>query len=179
MNGRDGMADMTEDTTTMNAPPRRLDAGMTLIELVVTIVLMGTVVLALVGAVQATVTVSSRGRTAAEMETLLVNIADRINRADWQTSCDYSAYAKAAASTKWGATVVASNPNLVQTTSRVFIPPTKLESPQFISRPGQWIESTTCNEGRGDIVRVTVQVQSPDGRVHRQIEVVKKGRLQS
>ena len=57
----------------------RADEGFTLIEILITIVLMGTVVVTVLAAVQANLVASARSRSAARVESAIVNVADRIN----------------------------------------------------------------------------------------------------
>ena len=59
----------------------RRDAGFTLVEAVVTIALMSIVVVPVLGAVMASIEASSRSRSAAQIETVIVNASDRVNRA--------------------------------------------------------------------------------------------------
>jgi prepilin-type N-terminal cleavage/methylation domain-containing protein len=74
------------------------DHGFSLVEVVVAIALMGTVVLALLDATFASVKASTTGRESAEIQTVLQNAADRVNRAD--LGCDYSIFVKAAVQAK-------------------------------------------------------------------------------
>lgn len=55
---------------------------------------MGTIVLALLDATFASVKASTTGRESAEIQTVLQNAADRVNRAD--PGCDYSIFVKSA-----------------------------------------------------------------------------------
>ena len=57
------------------------DSGFSLVEIVIAIVLMATVVVAILNAVSTSVKASSVSRSAAQVETAVVNAADRVNRA--------------------------------------------------------------------------------------------------
>ena len=83
--------DRTDLTRTVRA---RRDAGFSLVEIVISITLMGTVVVAIIGAVRTLVVASSVGREAAQVETVIVNAADRVNRAPKR--CDYTVFVQAA-----------------------------------------------------------------------------------
>ncbi|MEY2401028.1 MAG: hypothetical protein QOJ08_1139 [Ilumatobacteraceae bacterium] len=75
------------------ATPSR-DQGFSLVEIVMAIALMGTVVLAILNATFASVTASTSARESAEIQTVLQNAADRVNRAD--PGCDYSIFVQSA-----------------------------------------------------------------------------------
>ena len=78
------------------------DRGFSLVEIVIAIVLMGTVVVAVLNAVSTSVRASSVSRSAAQVETAVVNAADRVDRAPKR--CDYTIYAQAAVQTEgWAA----------------------------------------------------------------------------
>ena len=80
-----------------NGPGDR-DSGFSIVEIVIAIVLMGTVVIAVLNAVTMSVKASSVSRSAAQVETAVVNAADRVNRAPKR--CDYTIYAQAAVQTE-------------------------------------------------------------------------------
>ena len=56
--------------------------GFSLVEVVIALALMGTVSIAALSAVTTSIKTSSVSRSAAEVETALVNAADRVNRAE-------------------------------------------------------------------------------------------------
>ncbi len=64
-----------------NVDPGASDDGFSLVEVVITIVLIGIVVIPLLIASASSITASSRTREASETETVLQNAADRLNRA--------------------------------------------------------------------------------------------------
>jgi prepilin-type N-terminal cleavage/methylation domain-containing protein len=70
------------------------DRGFSLVEVVMAIALMGTVVLAILAATFGSVKSSTTARESAEIQTVLQNAADRVNRAD--PGCDYSIFVKSA-----------------------------------------------------------------------------------
>lgn len=151
---------------TTGAPVRRRDRGFTLIEIVITIVLVGTVTLAILDAVTTGIKASSVSRQAAQVETMIVNAADRVNRAE--PGCDYTKYAVTAVGfQKWDASTVS-------VTNEYYVPgATSADA-------GIWATGTGLYPGcpssvRPDLLvqRVTITITSPDGDVRRTIQVVK------
>jgi Tfp pilus assembly protein PilE len=146
-------------------PPRR-DRGNTLIEIIITISLMGIVVGVMLSAVATSITASSTSLSSSQIETALVNAADRVNRAPKR--CDYTIYAQAAAQTQgWPA-------SSVTVTHQYYIPGATAQS------TGTWAVGDPLTPGcPGPTVpdllvqRVTVNLTTPDGRVRRSIQVVK------
>lgn len=147
-------------------PPRRRDAGVSLVEVVISIVLMGTVVAAILNAVTTSIRMSSVSRDAAQVETVVVNAADRINRAPIRCDIDgYTEYAVAAVRSQgwWtneGEFAQAAN------VRHEFYDPTA-------SPP--WREGVCPADdfGKRLIQRVSVTVTSPNESVSRTIQVVK------
>lgn len=91
-------------------PPQ--DAGVTLIEIVIAIVLLGTVVVGLLAAVGTSIRSSSTAYDGAEIETVLLNAADRVARAP--QLCEYEAYADAAAlSQEWSTSRISASVQLL------------------------------------------------------------------
>jgi prepilin-type N-terminal cleavage/methylation domain-containing protein len=145
---------------------RRRSRGFSLIEVVVTITLMAVVIVPILVAVATSVKASSQTRSAAQVETALVNAADRINRAPMK--CSYEIYAEAAVQSQgW-------DRNRASLTYAYYVP----EALPGI--PGHWanavdfkaceIADTTTEKL---VQRVTITITSPDGDIHRVIEVVK------
>jgi type II secretory pathway pseudopilin PulG len=140
--------------------------GFSLVEVVVSITLMGTVVIASISAVATSVRASSVSRSAAEVETAIVNAADRVNRAD--KACDYTIFAQAAVQTEgWP-------PSAASVTQEYYVPPV---DPTVA---GEWLTGTSltpaCPAGVATdllVQRITIRVTSPDSRVTRSIQVVK------
>lgn len=137
------------------------DGGYSLIEIVIAITLMALLVVPILAAVQMSISSSSRGRSAAQVETAIVNAADRVNRAG--VSCDYLEYVQAAVRSQgWDgdrATVVQEH----------YVRPTALDG------AGSWAagacELTTPTDFL--VQRVTITIASPDNSVSRSIQVVK------
>lgn len=144
----------------------RVDDGMTLIEIVITITLMGIIVGAILSAVATTVKTSATSRSAAQIETALVNAADRVNRAG--KACDYTMYAQAAVGPQgWPAETVA-------VTHQYYIPGPDARS------TGSWAvgaPATPACSGAAPsdllVQRVTITITTPDGKIRRSIQVVK------
>lgn len=140
--------------------------GFTFVEVLVTIVLMGTMVLAVLTAVQANIVASSTSRSASRTESVIVNLADRINRAP--KSCDYTIYAQAAVLTEqWPA-------------SSVTVDQWRLDYGGYSGNAvdsGDWLLGG-CESGLTAppdllVQKVRISVTSPDGKVTRYIELVK------
>ncbi|MGB0111721.1 MAG: type II secretion system protein [Ilumatobacteraceae bacterium] len=142
------------------------DRGFSLVEIVISIVLLGTVVVAGLNAVTTNIKVSSTSRSAAQVETAIVNASDRVNRA--KKSCDYTKYARAAVQTEgW-------DPNTATVTQQYYVPS---GDPQSL---GTWAVGPTAGPGCRDgvlsdllVQRVNITITSPDGKVRRSITVVK------
>ena len=142
-------------------PGRRGDRGVTLVEIVMTITLIGTTIVTILSAMTGAVASSSRARSVSQVNTVLQNAADRVNRAPKR--CDYSVYAQAAALTQgWeGDQAIVTHEHLVPGGTAAV--------------PGTWV-SGACPGGTPTellVQLVTVTVTSPDGLVTRSIEVVK------
>jgi hypothetical protein len=146
--------------------PRSSDEGFSLVEVVIVVMLMGIVIVAVMSAVITSIATSAITRSGARVETVIVNAADRVNRAP--KSCDYSAYAQAAVQTEgWAASAAV-------VTQEYYTPAVAPTS------PGIWTAGSTsspaCPGGAlTDLLvqRVTIRINSPDGRVHRSVQVVK------
>ena len=71
-----------DDVSQPEEPETPRDGGFSFIEIIVTVVLMGVVLLPILVAVRTGVQTSVTTRTAADVETVLVNAVDRVYRAD-------------------------------------------------------------------------------------------------
>ena len=158
----------TQHTPTPTRMPdrRRPDRGMTLIEIVVAVTLMSIVVGAILSAVATTISASATSRSAAQIETALVNAADRVNRAPKR--CDYTMYARAAVQAQdWPVSTVT-------VAHQYYVPGATATS------TGSWVVGPPSAPGCSGaapsdllVQRVTVSLTSPDGKIHRSIDVVK------
>jgi len=142
------------------------DEGFSLIEILIVVMLLGVVVIAVLSAVITSIGTSAITRAGARVETVVVNAADRVNRAP--KSCDYSPYARAAAQTEGWPT------STVEVTQEYYV------SAGDPTISGTWTagpaSSPACPGGLlTDLLvqRVSIVINSPDGRVHRSIQVVK------
>jgi prepilin-type N-terminal cleavage/methylation domain-containing protein len=133
--GRDRAADMNRqvvkrrDGVDDSATPVG-DDGFSLVEVIIAIVLMGSVILALINATFTSVKASSSARESAEIQTVLQNAADRVNRAD--PGCDYLLAVQAAAVSKgWQASQATA-------TYQYYMPGVDA----LASHPGTWTPAT-------------------------------------
>lgn len=137
------------------------DGGFTLIEIVIAISLMAILVIPIFGAVKLSITESSRSRSAAQVETAIVNVADRVNRAD--KSCTYLPFVQSAMRVqKW-------DPSLATVVEEHYVAPANL------NQPGQWVAGGCVADTPTDLLvqRVTIKITSPDRKASRSIQVVK------
>ena len=145
-----------------DASPR--DEGFSLVEVVMTIVLMGMVLIPLMNAAITGVKASSTSRRVAELQTVLLNAADRVNRAN--VSCDYLVYVQAAAQTKgWP-------PEQATATYEYYEPGSSA------AVPGTWhtyvpSECPGILPAQNPVQRVTITMTSPEASLSRSIQVVK------
>lgn len=142
---------------------QRGDAGFTLIEMLIAVALMTVIIVPVFSAVRASIAASSRARSAAQVETLIVNIADHVNRAE--TMCGYSEIVRNVLRIQdW-------DPGLVTVEEEHFVPNVTTLQPG----DGDW-EDGPCliaTDTQLLVQRVTIGLSSPDGRANREIQVVK------
>ena len=139
------------------------DGGFSLIDILCSVALIGIVVLPMLDATFSAVSTSSTSREVAEIETVLQNAADRVNRAP--TGCDYTVYVQAAAQSKgWDA-------DRASATYKYYVPGASAKA----SDSGTWADGGCPNGVRspGLIQLVTVTITSDSGHTTRSIKVVK------
>ncbi len=130
------------------------DPGVTFVEVLVTIVLMGTVLIGILAAVRTSIQASSMAESAAEIETLLVNAVDRVNRAD-NTDCDFESEVGAAVETYgWPA----SSAQVVH---------------EYLQPDGSWSLVPGVIDCEDQIRRIRITLTHPDKDIVRRLEVVK------
>ena len=154
----------------MEEPTRaRHDRGFSIIEVVVTVTLMAVVIVPILTAVATSVKAGSQTRSAAQVETALVNAADRVNRADLK--CSYAIYAEAAVQSQgWGASQASLS--YAYWVPGAYVPGATPALPGSWSTDGKACEiADTTTEKL--VQRVTISITSPDGDINRVIEVVK------
>lgn len=138
--------------------PQR-DRGFSFIEVVVTIVLIGVVVLPILAAVRGSIRASVVSSEAAEVETVLVNAVDRVNRAPRE--CDLAPYVRAAVESHgWDASAASVQHH-------------------YLNSSGVWVADptlTACPGGafqNGIVQRIDITITSPENEISRTLEVVK------
>jgi type II secretory pathway pseudopilin PulG len=144
-------------------PRARRDRGFSVVEVVVTITLMAVVIVPIMNAVSTSIKTSAQGRSAAQVETALVNAADRVNRADMH--CFYEIYVEAAVQSQgWAA-------NRASVSYARYLPGATPSVAGSWSTDGKACLIQAPTEGL--VQRVTITVTSPDGDIRREIQVVK------
>jgi len=141
---------------------RPRDPGSTLVEIVIAIALIGIIVVPTLAAMGALIRVSTTSREAANIETVLLNVADRINRAP-TSECDYTAYAQAAVVTHgWSASDIVVGHQYYDVVNDTWItgPAGAAACPASGNRPLL-------------VKLVTLTVTSPQADISRTIQVVK------
>lgn len=157
-------AQPTDDEGCVATSPRRIrDRGFSLVDILCSVSLIAIVVLPMLDSVYTAVAASSTSRQVAELETVLQNAADRVNRAP--TGCDYKIYVQAAAQSKgWDA-------DRASATYQYYVPGATAKA----VNPGSWADGG-CPSGErtpGLIQLVTVTIRSESGLIARSIKVVK------
>ncbi|MDW3215514.1 MAG: prepilin-type N-terminal cleavage/methylation domain-containing protein [Ilumatobacteraceae bacterium] len=141
---------------------RTRDRGVTLIEIVITITLMGVIVVPILVAVATSVRSSRVSEDSAQVETLLVNAVDRVNRATrGDFPCDLTSPVVAAVETVgWPASSV----NVGH---------------EYLDIDEQWQTDptgTACPGGSfqtGIVQRITITITSPDEGITRSLQVIR------
>ena len=135
-------------------------------EIVISIVLMGTVVVAILNAVSTSIRTSSVSRDAAQVETVVVNAADRINRAPIRCDIDgYTEYAVAAVRSQGWWTNEGEFAQAADVRHEFYDP--------TVSPPWREGVCPVDDFGKRLIRRVTITITSPQRSVSRTIQVVK------
>ena len=143
------------------APHATRDRGGTLIELLVTIVIMGVVLAPVMDAVLGAIRASSTNRGLANVETALHNAADKVNRA--RRGCDYTVFAAAAAQSQgW--------PSSAATVQQFHYVPGSTSATL-----GTWASGACPATGLQDLLvqMVSITMRNPDTGTQRTIQVVK------
>jgi hypothetical protein len=155
-------SDLAENSTPDRGTHLR-DSGFGLVDIVCAVSLMGIVVIPMIDSVFTAVSASSTAREVAEIETVLQNAADRVNRAP--TGCEYDVYVQAAALSKgWEASQTSA-------TYHYYVPGASARA----SDAGTWADGGCPGGVRtpGLIQLVTVTIRSESGLITRSIKVVK------
>ncbi|MBK5331892.1 MAG: type II secretion system protein [Ilumatobacteraceae bacterium] len=142
------------------------DHGFSLVEVVITIALMSTVLLSIMDASLAGIKASTSAGDLAQIETVLQNAADRVNRAPLK--CNYDQYVKAAAqAANW-------DPATANATYWFYKPGVDATA------PGTWNTPLAPNDACStpgvagkDVQLVKITITSPNGKVTRSMQVVK------
>lgn len=154
------------------------DRGVTLVEIVITIALLGTVVIAVLTAVQTGIKSSSVSRELAQIQTVLLNSADRVNRAP--KGCGhmsggsyvpyYRQFVIPAVNLQWP-----EYSGNVTVTEQHFVPPPAHPTNYTLQDPGTWAAGgCALNDPQPlEVQLVTITITTPDGSSSRSIEVVK------
>lgn len=140
-----------------------VDEGFTLVEVVMTIVLIAMTILPLIDATFTSIRASSTAREIAEVDTVLQNAADRVNRAP--DRCDYDVYVQAAALSKGWSTAQ------ISASYQYYEPGVSA----LAADAGNWVAGGCPGGIRTPrlIQLVTITVSSESGSINRSIQVVK------
>jgi len=146
---------------------RTPDAGYSLVEVAVAVALMGIAVVPIMIAGIVSVRASAQTSSAAKVETVLANAADRVNRAN--EDCDYDDEVEAAVLSAASQSPAWENGTAVAA-YEWYQPAT--ESPVTL---GTWNAGACPGSDRpeGLVQKVTITVTSPDGKLSRTMQVVK------
>ena len=164
------------EATDDDAASRRAvrDTGFSYIEIVVTIVLMGIVVLPILAAVRSSVRAASVSQAAAEVETVLINAADNVARASTTGStpsnnnwCNLTDEAQSAAVAQgWAASTI-----VVE--HRYLLPDGNWSAAVTPLPMGDCLAAWVTSPRTEPVLKVRIEVTSPDENVTRILEVVK------
>lgn len=171
---------MTTTHSFPTAPAAQRDAGFTLVEVLISIVLMGTVIAAIVGGLLTLIRATETSQEQAEVEAVLIGAADNVSAAEW-TPCPLG-YQQAVTNamdnvgwTEGSATIILveywdrfDGPSLANGDWTEEIPAPDLEP----GRDGCQL-STARSLPPTTLQKMTIRVTSPSGNISRQIEVVK------
>jgi len=134
---------------------QRTDRGSTLVEILISMVLIGTVVVSMMAALRSSVQASGLVFEAAKVETILLNAGDRVARAP--QLCEYEQYVDAAALAEgWP------------------LDATSVVVDRLDVATGTW-STQNCPDDVGpfDVQRMTITASDPDGKITRTLTVVK------
>ncbi len=140
------------------------DAGFSLVEMVVTVTIMALAMIPILIAAMSLIRSSSYSRNATKVETVLANAADKLNRTG--ESCTVKNYRDAVEA---ALAVPHWDTSLVTTQFSYFV------AGPTVSDAGTWAEGLCPpNALAKDVVQmVKISLSSPDGKVHRSMQVVK------
>ena len=139
-------------------PKRSDDRGSTLIEVVIAILLTGLVVVGLMAGIRTSVTASSIAYEGAQLETVLINAADRVSRAP--QLCEYEDYVDAAALAQgWPVSTLSVSAELLIANT---------------GASSDWAAQACPDDVQPfDVQRMTITATTPDGELTRTMTVVK------
>ena len=145
------------------APVPGRDRGVTFIEVLITIVLLGTVVVGILAVTRTSILASKTSKEAATVESALIAAAERVERADRTVVpvCDLSGPIHAAAQTKLGIPL-AEAPSYVS-----------IEYDHLVGT--DWVDGA-CPGGTAQpnlVQRITITMEHPDSGLTRSVEVIK------
>lgn len=138
---------------------RGRDVGSTLIEILISIALLATIVIALVTAVQAMLTSSSTIFEAAQIQTVLLNAGDQVERAPQQ--CNYDTVVQSAALAEgWPPEAVTVSVEILQSNTG--------------DESVDWVPQDCASTVEAfDVQRLTIRAAHPDEQISRTLTVVK------
>lgn len=154
------------------------DAGYTLVEVVITITLLSIVVVGVLAGVQGSIRASVVARQNAQIQTVLLNAADRVNRApkgcghmaDGAYVSHYRPYVMAAVWLQWP-----EYDGEVTVRERYYVPPAALPDDPNLGVSGTWTDGACSQDVPQalEVQLVTITITAPVGGATRTIEVVK------